>query len=146
MSERLDGKKQLEEMLNRPILDFDKKLFRAEDGSSITSDFGSFLQMQSMQRQIDELEVVKKQLKHTFEELYETQQLLLKEKGKVTALTMKLQRAIRVLDSVKQKANHYIPSHAWADHEAATVFAGVLDSIYEEIYENIGTLQPDGNE
>lgn len=55
MSERLDGKKQLEEMLNRPILDFDKKLFCAEDGSFITSDFGSFLQMQSMQHQIDEL-------------------------------------------------------------------------------------------
>jgi chromosome segregation ATPase len=55
MSERLDGKKQLEEMLNRPILDFDKKLFCAEDGSFITSDFGSFLQMQSMQHQINEL-------------------------------------------------------------------------------------------
>ncbi len=66
MSERLDGKKQLEEMLNRPIKDWSKDPLQdeydhvdsefgpfASDTSSI--DFATYLQMQSMQHQIDEL-------------------------------------------------------------------------------------------
>ncbi len=66
MSERLDGKKQLEEMLNRPIRDWSKDPLQdeydhvdsefgpfASDDQSI--DFATYLQMQSMQHQIDEL-------------------------------------------------------------------------------------------
>jgi hypothetical protein len=67
MSERLDGKKQLEEALNRSIknwsqdplqdeydhVDSDFGPFVAHDGSSV--DFATYLEMQSMQYQIDEL-------------------------------------------------------------------------------------------
>lgn len=66
MSERLDGKKQLEEAPNRSIKNWSKDPLQdeydhvdsefgpfASDGSSV--DFATYLQMQSMQHQIDEL-------------------------------------------------------------------------------------------
>ena len=101
MSERLDGKKQLEEMLNRPILDFDKKLFCAEDGSFIASDFASFLQMQSMQHQIDEL---MQRLSETQEDLEFRRDLYALQEQRLDQLSKYLIEA--TAEAKKWKNNH----------------------------------------